>query len=85
MTSTHPLFDVDNILHLALWQLVRVNLRRLVHFGLLTAFQVATEVLQESYFLLKLFGILGQCILLAEVLPITLTPLIVVKVIAVRV
>jgi hypothetical protein len=45
VAGSHPLLDIDNILDLSFWQLVRVDLRGLVNLWLFAAFQVATEML----------------------------------------
>jgi hypothetical protein len=45
MAGSHPLFNIDDILDLAFRELIRIYRSRLVSLGLLTALQVASEML----------------------------------------
>lgn len=85
MTSAHPFLDIDHIFHHALRQLVRVDLGRLIDFGLLATLQVTPEVLKQGNFLLEFFRVLSKSVLFAEILSVGLPPFVVVEVVAVGV
>ena len=83
VARAHPLLHVDNVLD-------RLFFRELLFWGridrlswLFTAFQVGTEVLEQSNLFLQLFGILCQSVLLVDILPIGRSSLHIVEVISV--
>ena len=84
MTSPHPLLNIHNILNfpVLLGEVVRDLLVRL---RLLSALEVAAEVLQKGHLLLEVLGVLCQGILFADVLAVGLAPLHVVEVEAIGV
>ena len=84
MPCTHPLLHVDDVLDATLSSL---HLIRHLSVGvrLLSAFQVATEVLKESDLLLELLGEVREGELTSDVLPVRTTALHVVEMEAVRV
>ena len=85
MTCPHPLFDVHDILDLALRELIGVYLCRFVGLGFFTPLKVASEVLKKGDLLLQLLRVLSKCVLFPDVLTIGAPPLVVVEVITVRV
>ena len=85
MAGPHPLFNIDDILNYAFRDLIRVNWRGFISLGLLAALQIASEMLQKSYLLLQFFRVLCKSIFFADVLTISASSLIVVKVITVRI
>lgn len=84
MPCAHPFLDIDNVL-----DFTRLSLNFVGHFcvgvWLFRAFQVASEVLQESDFLLKLLREFRERKLTANVLSIRTATLHIVKVEAIRV
>jgi hypothetical protein len=85
MSSSHPFFYIHYILDLALRELIGVNRCWFIGFRLFTALKVAPEMLEKRDLLLKFFWILGERILLTDILTIRTSSLIVVKVVAVRI
>jgi hypothetical protein len=85
MSSSHPFFYIHYILDLPLRELIGVNRCWLICFRLFTALKVAPKMLEKSDLLLKFFWILGERILLTDILTIRTSSLIVVKVVAVRI
>jgi hypothetical protein len=85
MSRSHPFFYVHNILDLTLWELIGIDRCRFIGFRLFTALKVAPEMLEKSDLLLKFFWILGEGILLTDILAIRASSLIVIKVVAVRI
>lgn len=79
----HPFLHIHDILHLPL--LLAVSVLFCYILGSVIAFQVAPEMLEESHFLLEFLRVLGERILLADVLPITRPSLHVVEVVTVGV
>ena len=91
MSSPHPLLHIDDFNDLALlrrevlfirlhnrctfWQLIVIH-----SLALLIAFEVASEMLEESDFLLELLWILSQVVLLANILAVATPTLHVVEV-----
>jgi len=84
MSSSHPFFHIDDIFYLSFRKLFRANLG-LISLWLLTSLKIASEVLKQCHFLLKLFGILCEGIFFANVLSITASSLIVIEMITIRV
>ena len=85
MACPHPLFDVHNILDLPLGELIRVDLCRFVSLRLLATLKVASKMLKKGDLLLQLLRVLSKCVLFADVLTISTPPLVIIKVITVRV
>lgn len=82
MAGSHPLFNIDHVLNSA--SLV-FDLAILVHEALVLGItlEIAPEVLKESDLLLQLLRVLGERILLADILPVTRSALHVVEVVSI--
>lgn len=85
MSRTHPLFNVDNVLDFAFRKLIRIYWSRFVSLRLLTSLKITSEVLKEGNLLLKFLGIFSQSIFFADILPISTSSFVIVKMIAVRI
>ena len=84
MSSTHPLFNIDDISYPSLW-LDKIFRNFLIRFWLVSSFEIASEVLKECDFLLKSRWIVLQSILFANILTIYSSTLHVVEMEAVRI
>jgi len=58
MSSSHPFFNIDDIFYLSFRKLFRANLG-FISLWLFASLKIASEVLKQCDFLLKLFGILS--------------------------
>jgi len=70
MSRSHPLLDIDHILHFSLFVGILSVLFKKI-FGLVVTLEIAPKVLEKSDFLLQFFWVFGECILFSEVLTIT--------------
>lgn len=84
VARSHPLLNVDDVLDLSDFWSLRVVLFE-HSLGLIMALEVAPEVLQKSHLLLKLFRVFSECVLLADVLPVTRPPLHIIQMVAIRI
>ena len=79
MSRAHPLLNVDQVSDLTLaWHYTLSAL--LIGLGFSGTFEVRSEVLQQSYFLLKRCWVINDCVLFTDVLAIAGPPLDVVEV-----
>lgn len=83
--SAHPLLHVHDVFHLAFFRAFALSVLLHHRLRLLVALKVRPEVLQQGNLLLQLFGVLGESVRLANILPITGAALHVVDVMTVRV
>ena len=77
--GSHPLLHIDNI-HDSSGLLLHILWDLLIGFRLLSPFQIASEMLQEGDFLLKVFGVVSESVLKAYILAISTAALHVIKV-----
>lgn len=82
MPGSHPFFYVDDIFYFSFRKLFRANLR-FISLWLFASLKIASEMLKQCDFLLKLFGILSERVFFANVLSITASSFIVIEMIAV--
>lgn len=78
MACAHPLLYVYDVLDATSSSLDLIRYL-LVWVGLLSAFQIAPEVLEQSDFLLKILGVFSESVLLSNILSICTTALHVVE------
>lgn len=81
MSSSHPFFHINNVVHFAL----RCNhlFRLCIGLWLGTTFEIRSEVLQQSHFFLQRVRVLVDIVLLPYILSITRSALDVVEMVTV--
>jgi len=73
MPCSHPLFDIDNVLHFSIFWYNSIFSILLFCgcFWFILSFQVALEMLKKGDFLLQIFWILSKSVLLSYILLVT--------------
>jgi hypothetical protein len=82
VTSSHPLFNVDNFGNLSLLLLYLLR-DFFIRFWFSRTFKITSKVLQKCYLLLESVWVLKNIILFSNILTISCPPLDVVKMVAV--
>ena len=86
MPRSHPFSYINYILDLPLlWNIIFRLLYLFASLGLLTSFQVASEMLKQGDFLLQFFRVFCESILLSNILSISASSFNVVEVVAIRI
>jgi len=85
VTGTHPLLNIDNVLHFSIFLASSFIILIVNIFRVGITFKVTPEMLKKCDFLLKIFRILSEGVFFAYILPVARSSLHVVKMMTVRI